>query len=246
MTEIAGAHVDLWVVDPATVARPDVVARTLAWLTAEERRRHDAFRFDVHRHEYLVTRALALSVLAAYARTAPSGLRFERNAYGCPRLASHPDIDFNLTNATSLVALLVSRHGVVGVDVEPIARADDILEVADSVFAKAELAELRALPTIEARRARGLDLWTLKESYIKARGMGLSVPLDKFAFDFDHADPHVTIDPSLQDEAARWAFSRRDVDGHRISACVDVSRRAAAPEVRVRRIVPFVDVVDPD
>lgn len=243
---MSGAGVDLWVTDPERMKAPELVARALSLLTSEERKRHDAFRFDLHRHEYLVTRALALAVLSAHAGAPPSALRFERNAYGCPRLVSHPGIDFNLTNATSLVGCLVSRHGPVGIDLEPIARADDILEVADSVFAPAELAELRALPTIEARRARGLDLWTLKESYIKARGMGLSIPLDKFAFRFvDGGPPTVATDPSLGDDPSRWSFSRRDLDGHRVSTCVDVSGRDAAPAVRVHRVVPFVDPIVP-
>lgn len=242
MSDAGGAHVDLWIADPTQLHRPDVLARVLGLLTPAERTKHDAFRFDVHRHEYLVTRALALAVLAAEVGASPSGLRFERNDYGCPRLASHAGIDFNLTNAPTLVAILVSRGGPVGVDLEPIARADDILEVASTVFAPSELGALRALASIEARRERGLDLWTLKESYIKARGMGLSCPLEKFAFHFEQgAPPRVTIDPSLADDGARWSFSQRDVDGHRISMCIDVSRRAAVPEVRMRRIVPFVD-----
>ncbi len=85
------------------------------------------------------------------------------------------------------------------------AREVDI-EIAGRFFAPAEAAALRVLPS-EEQQQRFFDYWTLKESYIKARGMGLSIPLESFAFDLeDPARIRVRIKPGLQDDAERWLF----------------------------------------
>ena len=65
-----------------------------------------------------------------------------------------------------------------------------------------EVRALRSLP-LEAQRHRFLDLWTLKESYIKARGMGLSIPLDKFSIDLDSGTNSAIIFDSDFDDFAR-------------------------------------------
>ncbi len=71
----------------------------------------------------------------------------------------------------------------VGVDVEAFSRAEEIVPLAPKVFSLAEQEQLNALPAAE-RPHRALSLWTLKEAYIKARGMGLSLPLRGISFLF--------------------------------------------------------------
>ena len=88
----------------------------------------------------------------------------------------------HLSNTTGLVVCAVSRDCVIGIDVENIARTLDADELAPSVFAPAELADFRR-SGLEDRRNRFFSYWTLKESYIKARGRGLSLPLDAFWFE---------------------------------------------------------------
>ena len=69
-------------------------------------------------------------------------------------------------------------------DVESFSRAEEIVPLAPRVFSAAERAQLDALPAAE-RPDRALSLWTLKEAYIKARGMGLSLPLQEISFLFE-------------------------------------------------------------
>jgi 4'-phosphopantetheinyl transferase len=68
---------------------------------------------------------------------------------------------------------------------------------------------LRALPAEEQHRGF-LAHWTLKESYVKARGLGLALPLDQFSFVHDEAAPHIVFDPRLADVAANWRFALVD------------------------------------
>lgn len=226
--------VQLWLGYPADLLDASVCAACTHVLSETERQRASRFRFERHRREYLATHALARTALACNHPLEPADWRFQQNAHGKP--AADPDcgLRFNLSNALELVVCLVARGAEVGVDVEPHRRADEILPLAPRVFSSAEQEQLEALPAGE-RPARALSLWVLKESYIKARGLGLSLPLRKFSFLFDGAQGiRLAIDPSLNDQPARWHFRLLDRAAHRIALMVD--RTACAPAARERQL----------
>ena len=87
---------------------------------------------------------------------------------------------------------------------------------------------------------RFFELWTLKESYIKARGMGLSIPLNQFSFGLEEAHSvAVSFDPLLQDAPQRWHFWQFDIGpAHLAAACAQVGSRA--PFMCARRLIPCV------
>ncbi|MEQ9322621.1 MAG: 4'-phosphopantetheinyl transferase superfamily protein [Polyangiaceae bacterium] len=204
------AGVDLWCffydehLDPARRAAYD------ALLTDEERARHQRFMFARDRDLFLATRALVRCALSRYARVAPAAWRFERTEHGKPYLVgppSAPELHFNLSNTYGLVACAVSSTiERVGVDVENTTRGTDAIEIADRFFSELEVKALRALPE-QHPRERFFSYWTLKESYIKARGLGLAIPLGHFSFLLDEAPPiAVVFDPRLEDDPERWRF----------------------------------------
>jgi 4'-phosphopantetheinyl transferase len=156
-----------------------------ALLGKEEVARWRSFHFERDRREFLATRALERTVLSRYA---PARLRY------------------NLSSSDGIVACVVAMTDVeVGVDVENADRPAP-LDVAEGSFAASELAALRALAP-EAQPRRFFEYWTLKESYVKARGLGLAIPLDQFAFVLDPGAPiGVTFTSRLTDDAAWWEF----------------------------------------
>lgn len=234
------AHV--WYAWTAECASPAQRAAYAALLTPDEQARCARLAFDELKAEYLLTRALCRSVLSRYAGVPPADWRFRSNTYGRPEIESpavSPPLRFNLSNARSLVACIVTRRADAGIDVEETARADAPLEIADEFFSADELRELRALPAAE-QGARFFDLWTLKESYIKARGLGLQIPLDRFSIRFGAAIG-IAFDPGMADEAAAWQFhSLRLGESHTLSLAL---RRGTDPDFRIqlREIVPRVD-----
>ena len=235
--ELRGVH--LWCVRPDGVRGDRLLRLYEAMLSPDERGRYVRLKFAPNRHEFLITRALVRTVLARYLGVEPPSLRFEHGPFGRPEITPRHDVRFNLSNSGGLVVCLVSESREVGVDVEPLARASAILELAAEVFSPHELAALRALPR-EAQFSRALSLWTLKESYIKARGMGLAIPLKLFSFVFpETGPPRVEIDPSLGDRASRWRCGSIDRFGHRISWTVE-HRGPSALGVQVFDTVPLV------
>ena len=159
-------------------------------LSDDELARCSAFKFDRHAREFLATHALARIALSHHHSLAPQAWRFALNSYGKPAAEPECGLRFNLSNSPGLVVCLIASGADVGVDVEPCARAGKIAELAPEALSPLELAQFEALREDE-KLDRALRLWTLKESYIKARGMGLSLPMKKFSFLFggDGRDP---------------------------------------------------------
>ncbi len=197
----------------------------LALLNTEERQQQQRFIPPAKRHEYLVTRVLVRSVLGEMLGMPPEALTFVRNEWGRPALAPESmqtPIQFNVSHTDGLVVFLVSTESEVGVDTELFSRAPKLLALAPNVFAPQELSELAALP-IEDQAERAVVLWTLKESYIKARGMGLALPLDGFAFSFEAGRVSLKVEPTLQDDGGRWQFQWQRFGSHCISTAIATS-----------------------
>lgn len=209
----------LWWVNPeALPASPTA----LALLSEAERQQHQRYLPPQKRHEYLVTRVLVRTVLGQALGLPAQRLAFASNAWGKPALWPPAALHFNVSHTQGLVLCLVSPHPDMGVDTELLARAPELLALAPRVFAPQELSDLAALPASE-RAHRAVVLWTLKESYIKARGMGLALALDGFAFRFDADRVHLDVAPALQDRGERWRFHTQFLGPHCISTCISHS-----------------------
>jgi len=221
---------NLWCAYPDDLLSEPVADSCALLLSEDEQARWHKFRFVRHAREFLATRALVRTALSHYVPLAPADWRFQANAHGKPAVEPSCGLRFNLSNSPGLVVCLISQGAEVGVDVEPYERAQKIAGLAPEVFSPRELAQLAALRGPE-RADRALSLWTLKEAYIKARGLGLSLPLDRFSFLFGGAEEiHLQLDPGLGDEAERWRFCLLEHAGHRIAL---MAEQAAAPKLQI-------------
>lgn len=219
-------EIQLWMSSPARVDDPATLARYQALLSPGEQAQQARLHFAHDRHRYLVTRALVRTVLSRYAATTPGDWRFAPTAHGRPTLVEPGedarDLVFNLSHSKELVVCAVRRHGALGVDTENLCRKVS-LSTAEHCFSAPELGELQALPAA-AQPARFLALWTLKESYVKARGLGLAIPLDDFGFRLADSG---RIDAYFKrgDDPARWRFWQLDCGrGNLVALCAQNDR----------------------
>jgi 4'-phosphopantetheinyl transferase len=186
----------------------DDYIRFLPHLREEERERALRFVFSKDRLAFTLGRLLVHRALAEHGAAPPGGWRFQLNAYGRPELPPEsgvPGFRFSITHCAGLVAVAHSLVSEVGLDAEPGDRGCSDLAIARSYFSPQEFRTLEAAPSNE-RGSVFLNYWTLKEAYIKARGMGLSIPLSDFSFTLDPLG--VEFSRELGDDAGRWYFWR--------------------------------------
>ncbi len=219
----------VWTTDPAS-ASPEAVKAAAALLDEGERIRADRFAYDEDRHLFTVAHALArLGLSAAAPEVAPDRWRFVANRWGRPALASPWDatgLHFNLSHTRGLAAVIVCSRDEAGVDVEDRSRRAGGPEVAERFFAPPELLAVRHAPAAEQRDIF-FRVWTLKEAYIKARGRGISLGLDRFWFDLSGEWPRIDWEPGLDEDPASWRFiEATPTDRHALAIAI---RDGAAP-----------------
>jgi 4'-phosphopantetheinyl transferase len=200
----------VWHVVPEEVRDPGLLGRYRELLSGPERARQERFRRARDRHRYLVTRALVRATLSQYADVDPRAWAFREGAHGRPEIAGPvgtPRLVFNVSHADGLIACLVGLDREIGIDVENRDRAGRTLEIAERFFSPTEAAALRRVAE-NGQRARFLEYWTLKEAYLKARGIGLRLPLESFSLHVEEGAPiRVSFDPTLDDDPASWQFA---------------------------------------
>ena len=234
-------EIHLWLTYYQKVDDPQLHSTMGELLSDAERTQQLRFHFADDRLRYLVTRALVRTVLSRYAEVAPADWEFAVNAYGRPEIAPRhglPGLHFNISHTRGLIVLAVARNRLLGVDVENVAERQPSIGIADQFFSRAEVADLASLPA-ERRSDRFFEYWTFKESYIKARGMGLSLPLDGFGFQF-HGERSVsmTADAAIDDDPQRWQFWQCRPTPHYLLALCAQSLGGAAPQLTLRQVVP--------
>jgi 4'-phosphopantetheinyl transferase len=187
----------------------DGVARLGGTLAPDERARAASFVFAPDRRRFTVARAALRGVLARYLGVEPAAVPLGRTPEGRPTLRGPyaGAAEFSVSRSAGLALCAIARRRAIGIDVERIVRgvADDVSH--DGILSASELAALRAMERAARDRAF-FAVWTRKEAYAKARGLGLAMPFDRFSVSADPAAPALLA--AADDDPARWTL--QDVD----------------------------------
>lgn len=156
-----------------------------AWqaLTPDEQHRAYRFRHPEHQQQYIQCHAMLRRILAKHADVAEPEIELQLSEFGKPALsgsAAQTGITFNISHSGAYAVIAVARNRAVGVDIEQAKQQRDLMDIARHCFAKDEYMAIRELDT-PLRTAAFYSCWSRKESFIKATGKGLTMPLDKFA-----------------------------------------------------------------
>ena len=211
--ELNPNEIHLWFAFPDEIQATDLLFAYEKLMTEDEHTKQRRFYFARHRHQYLIARALVRSTLSRYTGIEPCCWRFSKNKYGRPEILSPKGLRplrFNLSHTDGLIVCAVVLRQDIGVDVEDMERKNTPLKCADRFFSSQEVRDLYKLS--ESMKRDGFyDYWALKESYIKARGMGLSIPLEQFSFHIAENEPlRISFDPRLEDDPDHWQFLLTD------------------------------------
>jgi 4'-phosphopantetheinyl transferase len=184
-------------------------ARLAGLLAPDEQARAARYRIDEVRREFIVGRAALRILLAGYLGIEPRAVAFAYEERGRPILAQSQcanGLCFNLSNARVLALAAFTRGRQIGIDLESNKRRVELNDVAARFFAPSERTALFDLP-LDRQRQAFFNCWTRKESYLKARGMGLSRPLDRFAVSLAPGEPaRLLSDASDPDAPGHWSL----------------------------------------
>jgi 4'-phosphopantetheinyl transferase len=198
------AEVHLW--QASLDGRPADIFES--FLSADELARANRFHFVKDRNHFVVARGLLRNLLAAYLGVNCTELNFCYGAQGKPFLLldGQTQINFNVSHSHGRAAFAFSRGRELGVDLEYVKGDFDDELIANQFFSRAEVLALRTVP-IEQRKQAFFNCWTRKEAYIKARGEGLSLPLDQFDVTLRPDEPVALLKNYLEErEVERWAM----------------------------------------
>lgn len=162
-----------------------------AELSDTEKEKVSSFHKEVDSRRYAAAHAGTREILSKYLNLPPAEIEFTNNPYGKPEINSKKNsltLCFNLTHSNAVAILAVSVDTPLGVDIEKITRNVDVAALAQRFFSPGEIKYLLNLPD-EEQKAAFFRCWTRKEAYIKALGMGLSIPLDQFEVSLDLDGP---------------------------------------------------------
>jgi 4'-phosphopantetheinyl transferase len=204
---LSGNEVHVW---RASLGLPASTVQDM-WrlLSADEMERARRFRFARHRKRFTAARGLLRLILGRYVGAPPERLRFCYGSHGKPSLAVEPGgtgLQFSVSHSSDLALYAVARARQVGIDVERIRLVPEARVLVEGYFSSAEQVAFRALPREEQLLAF-FSCWTRKEAFIKARGQGLSLALDRFDVSLAPGEPArlLRVDGNPR-EASRWAL----------------------------------------
>lgn len=183
-------------------------------LSDDEPSKAERFYFPKDRNRFIAARGILRTILGRYVNSEPHELSFHYTHHGKPELIQKENrrtIRFNVSHSQDLALYAFTYDRKIGVDVELIRPDFAEMEIAERFFSTKEVADISALPKNTQVNAF-FACWTRKEAFVKARGEGLSLPLDQFDVSVTPGDPARLLETRWDhSEQSRWSMSELDV-----------------------------------
>lgn len=238
---LEATEIHVWQADQADFDLAMLESTCLGWLGASDRQRYQRLVFERHRKQMLLGRYLVRATLSHYANSVTvDDWCFVLNKHGKPALDPNIhdfDLFFNLSHSHGKLVLALAPQPMVGVDIEAATRPRRIRRIAERYFSALEVEDLLQLPAAQQLQ-RFYQLWTLKEAYIKAVGLGLALPLKLFSFGF-HDDGQISVqfDAQLADEPAAWQFWQLQTNTtYQLALALKLEKKPTPMHVRMGQI----------
>lgn len=208
---LASDQIDIWTcnIDALSDSQSRGLYRVMS---RHEVARYRRFKSIDSAEQFAAGRALTRAALSAYRNFPPRAWQFSFGEWGRPEIVdpyTPLDLHFNISHTSGFVAVAISRCPEIGIDVERVDRSVDIEAVARAVFSERELVHFLRCGTagwLGDARGRFFDLWTLKEAYIKARGLGFSLPPQSFEIAAHDGRLRLQRAPTCDQRPERWQF----------------------------------------
>lgn len=203
-------QIHVWMVDVPSNKVNEVAFFSL--LSKDEKERANRFRFEKDRLIYVTAKAILRKLIGQYLNIDPTNIIFQYYKKGKPYINSKEDLKFNVSHSGDKVLIGFSLQHEMGVDIEYNKRKVKLKEVAKRFFSQTEYEKMVQLPKSQWRTAF-FNCWTRKEAFIKAKGGGLSIPLDQFEVTLiPNEKPALQIIRWDQEDVPNWDLQTFDYE----------------------------------
>ncbi|MFZ5351497.1 MAG: 4'-phosphopantetheinyl transferase family protein [Bacillota bacterium] len=184
----------------------------LKYISEERKEKIKKFKNDMDGLRSLLSEAMIRYILIRYYNIENDSIRIKYNHYGKPYIEKYENIHYNISHAGEWVVCAV-HDSPVGIDIEKIQIID--IKIAKRFFAPTEYEYIKSSQDYDTLK-RFYDIWTLKESFLKALGCGLSKPLNSFSITIDDYDIKLKNGDQVQD----FYFKMFDIEKiYKLSIC---------------------------
>jgi 4'-phosphopantetheinyl transferase len=183
--------------------------RLFSWLCSAEQEKAKGFKTDILSHRYIVAHAAMRNILSKYFGNSATSLDLIQALNQKPLIRqsqNYLDLHFSLSHSHEVAILAVSQACIIGVDIEHIRPISNVTQIAKRFFATSEYERLK-----QSSNAQQLILffkiWTAKEAFLKAQGIGISNHLNQFSITLNHKQEPIGIEQQQKD-TKEWRLYR--------------------------------------
>lgn len=193
-------------------------------LSPDELIRANRFHFQKHRRRFTMAHSILRLILSRYSQIPPLELNFIAGPQGKPSLSNYLELEFNLSHSGDTALLAVGHHYPLGVDLEYFSDRP-FLGIGETLFSKEEnLALSNIHPSLQPFVF--FNIWSQKEAFIKASGLGLSYPTQDFTV------PILSSKPELVPDALHGRSWKIQSFMPKISCCAALCYEAVVEDIR--------------
>ncbi len=184
------------------------------FLSSEEITRSIKFKFEKDRTLNIMARSSLRILSSLYLGITANAIEFKYGQYGKPDYDFPTELKFNVSHSGKFVVLAFVKDSEIGIDVEKVKTDFDVLNLADKFFSTTEIKMLHNVQQDDVYNSF-YRCWTRKESFIKAKGNGLSFPLASFTVSLNDKEATLLQTDWNPSEKQEWnLFSFKPASGY--------------------------------
>lgn len=191
----------------------EIYKQLLDKVSEERQERVSRYKFEIDAKRSLFAGVLARYIVCSKTNMKNEDICFNNNKYGKPYLCNIENQYFNISHSGNWVVCGWSTHEI-GVDVQAINDID--LNIAKKFFCESEYLSIMNT-NVEEQKNSFYNFWTLKESYIKYKGCGFSIPIDSFEFEVTPG----MINLISEDKEKPLLYITKVDKNHKLAICTD-------------------------
>lgn len=147
-------------------------------LSPSECQKVKSFRLEEEQNQFLISKALLKLILARYTGQTAQSIQLSYSINGKPYITNKSGVQFNLSHTGNALLIGFTKNVDIGVDIERVNRTVNFSKIIPLLYSEKELETFNSLKDND-KNDSFFKSWTCKEAFIKAKGSGLTFPINQ-------------------------------------------------------------------